>query len=49
MYQNAAVLAAFLLIYSAVGGWTLPLSVVAHGASATPLVNAIGTRAPASS
>ena len=30
-------------------GWTVLLSVVAHGVSANPLVNAIGTRAPAPS
>ena len=30
-------------------GWTVLLSVVAHGISANPLVNAIGTRAPAPS
>jgi hypothetical protein len=30
-------------------GWTVLLSVVAHGVSANPLVNAIRTRAPAPS
>ena len=30
-------------------GWTVLLSVIAHGVSANPLVNAIGTRAPAPS
>ncbi len=45
MYENLAILAAFVFLYSLVsGGLEKTLSVIGHGISANPLVAALGAR-----